>query len=237
MTGVMNGRELAVARGWADTRLTLRAWHRAPLPVLRGWIALSLAVALALLVAVWAIGSLLDPEYSPYVLPGVHRDATFGDAAAILGRNLLVLALHAMACLAGFIAKSSLPLEAQDYSGWIRWVHDRAGQAAIAFVGAATLFSLATQAYALGGRLSTLAWQFDTSPAGILLTVAPHAILELTALFLPLAAWLLAARREAWNELMAATFVTTAVALPALVVAAVVEVTVSPALIRALHFV
>jgi hypothetical protein len=205
--------------------------------VLRGWVAVSLAIAFALLFAVWTLASVMQPDFWPYVLPGVQREATFGDAAAIFGRNLLVLALHAMACLAGFIAKSSLPVEAQSYQGWVRWVHDRAGQAAITFVGAATLFSLATQAYALGGRLSTLAWQFDTSPAGVLLTVAPHAILELTALFLPLAAWLLAARREAWSELMAATFATTAVALPMLVVAAIIEVTVSPALIRALHFV
>lgn len=233
----MNGRELAVARGWADTRTTLRDWNAAPTRILRGWVAVSLAIALALLVSVWALGSLMRPDFWPYVLPGVDRPATFADGLAIFGRNLLVLALHAMACLAGFIAKSSLPLEAQDYKGWVRWVHDRAGEAAIAFVGAATLFSLATQAYALGGRLSTLAWQFDTSPLEILLTVAPHAIIELTALFLPLAAWLLAARRQAWNELMAATFATTAVALPALVLAAVIEVTVSPALIRALHFV
>ena len=53
----------------------------------------------------------------------------------------------------------------------------------------------------------------------MLLTVAPHALLELTALFLPLAAWLVAARAGAWNQLMAATFATTAIALPALALA------------------
>ena len=41
-----------------------------------------------------------------------------------------------------------------------------------------------------------------------------HAVPELCALFLPLAAWLLASRRRAWNELLAATFVTTAIAVP-----------------------
>ena len=48
----------------------------------------------------------------------------------------------------------------------------------------------------------------------------PHAIPELTALFLPLAAWLIASRRGEWNQLLAATFVTVAIAIPVLVVAA-----------------
>jgi hypothetical protein len=233
----VNGRELAVARGWADTRATLGAWQRSPLPILRRWVPLSLAVTLALLGAVWIVATISEPEGFALILPGVQRPATVGDAAAIVGRNLLVLALHALACLAGFIAKSSLPVEAEDYSGAWRWIHDRAGSAAIAFVGGATIFSLATQAYVLGGTLATLAPQFGTTPAMLLVTVAPHAVLELTALFLPLAAWMVAARAGAWHQLMAATFVTTALALPALVLAAVIEVGVTPRIIHVLHFV
>ena len=53
-----------------------------------------------------------------------------------------MLALHAMACVAGFMAGASLPLAAEGYSGWWRRVHDRAGKLAMAFVAAATLFSL-----------------------------------------------------------------------------------------------
>ncbi len=55
---------------------------------------------------------------------------------------------------------------------------------------------------------------------------------ELVALFLPLAAWMLASRREAWNELLAATAVTTAVAAPVLVLAATLEVFLWPELLR-----
>ena len=51
---------------------------------------------------------------------------------------------------------------------------------------------------------------------------------ELTALFLPLAAWVIASRRGDWHELMAATLVTVGVAVPVLVAAALVEVYVSP---------
>ena len=51
---------------------------------------------------------------------------------------------------------------------------------------------------------------------------------ELFALFLPLAAWTIASRRGAWNELLAATFVTVAIAIPIIVAAAAVEAWVSP---------
>jgi uncharacterized membrane protein SpoIIM required for sporulation len=57
---------------------------------------------------------------------------------------------------------------------------------------------------------------------------------ELFALFLPLAAWTLASRRGAWNELLAATVATTACAVPLLVGAAAVETWVTPALLAGL---
>ena len=62
----------------------------------------------------------------------------------------------------------------------------------------------------------------------------PHAIPELTALFLPLAAWLIASRRGEWNQLLAATFVTVALAIPILVVAAAIEVYVWPHILEAI---
>ena len=48
------------------------------------------------------------------------------------------------------------------------------------------------------------------------------------------AAWLIASRRGEWRELLAATLVTVAIALPVLVLSAVVETYVSPYLLRAL---
>jgi hypothetical protein len=65
-----------------------------------------------------------------------------------------------------------------------------------------------------------------------MLTLLPHALSELVALFLPLAAWMLASRREAWNELLAATVVTTLLAASVLVLAANVEIFVWPRLLR-----
>jgi len=104
----------------------------------------------------------------------------------------------------------------------------------MAFVGAATLFSLATQAHELGLGASTLAAQLGISPGLLLLGLLPHALPELVALFLPLAAWLVAVRSQLWHELLAATAVTVAIAVPVLVVTALVEAFVTPHLLRAL---
>ena len=65
------------------------------------------------------------------------------------------------------------------------------------------------------------------------MSLLPHALPELVALFLPLAAWIVASRRGAWDELLAATVVTVAIAIPILVLAAVWEVYGAPHVVRA----
>jgi hypothetical protein len=226
--------ELVVVQGLRDTRGVLARWNARPLAVIGPWLAGATAVCVLLLVAVVAVGLYSTPDPTPILLPGVTTDATLGTVGHVLWRNSLVLALHSMACVAGFIAGSSLPAEAQRYSGVWRWVHDKAGPLAIAFVVAATTFSLCTQAYVLGNGASTLAAQTGLSVPVLVLGILPHAIPELIGLFLPLAAWMLASRRGAWSELLAATFATTAFAIPLVVIAAFTEVYVSPHLIRAL---
>ncbi|MHB8233965.1 MAG: stage II sporulation protein M, partial [Solirubrobacteraceae bacterium] len=108
------------------------------------------------------------------------------------------------------------------------------GRFAIAFVATATAFSLSAQAYLLGHALGGLAAFLRVSPGVLLLGVLPHAIPELVALFLPLAAWIIASRRGEWEQLLAATVVTVAIALPILIVAAFIEVYVSPHLFTTL---
>jgi hypothetical protein len=222
----MKVEELAVVHGWDDTRAALRRWNRKPWGVLGGWAAGSLAITLLLLAATLYVAAVSLPDITRYTYPGLTRPATFADFGFILYRNGLVLALHAMACVAGFVA---------GYSGAHgRRSHIRAGRFAIAFVGCATLFSLSTQALSLGASAADLAFRLHTSPGRLLLALAPHAVLELFALFLPLAAWTLAARRGAWNELLAATFVTTALAVPLVVIAASLETWVTPRLLLGL---
>ena len=230
----MSFEQLAVVQGWADTRAALRRWQARPGSVLVPWALGSFAVALLLLGATWLVAALSVPDPTPLDFPGLFNPATLEDYAWVLFRNSLVLALHALACVAGFMAGSSLPTVAQQYTGVWRWVHDKAGPLAIGFVVAATLFSLFTQAYILGGGASTLSHQLDLSTGELMLGILPHAVPELFALFLPLAAWTMASRRRQWEDLLAATFVTVAIAVPILLVAAAIEVYVSPEVLRAL---
>jgi Stage II sporulation protein M len=230
----MNASAYAFAHGVRRTRTTLRAWQRTPGAVLGRWVAGSALAATGLLCAVWVVAS-LDHGYQQVL--ALEPPFAVGDGADVLNilrRNMLVLTLHAMACVAGFIAGSSLPLQAEHHHGVSRWVHEHGGRIAIGFVVAATAFSLCTQAYVLGHTLAGVSGFLGVAPGVLLLGVLPHAMLELVALFLPLAAWIIASRRGEWDQLLAATVVTVAVAVPMLVIAATIEVYVSPHLFTAL---
>jgi hypothetical protein len=222
------------SHGMRDTRETFAVWNDRPWHVLRAWLALSLAIALALLASVWFVAGLLTPDLTPLHLPGLTEPSDPGDLVPILFRNSLVLALHATACVAGFIAGASMPLAAAQRQGISRWIHVKAGELAILFVCAVTLFSLGTQALYLGFQGSTIAFQLRITRLELILSVLPHAIPELTALFLPLAAWLIASRRGEWNQLLAATLITVVLAVPTLILAATIEVYVWPQILHAL---
>jgi hypothetical protein len=194
----------------------------------------SLVAAVVLLIAIWAIASLSVGQGSatlgrpPFAVGGPR------DVLAILSKNLLVLALHAMACVAGFIAGSSLPLQAQLAGGWRGAVHDHGRRIALACVVGATTFSLCWQAYLVGTSAGRVAFRLGTSPLLLLLGLLPHALPELVALFLPLAAWVIASRRGEWEQLLAAAAVSVAVAVPVLVVTAMWEVYGAPHLLGAM---
>ena len=222
-----------LVRGLADTRATLSSWNERPGPIVGRWVAGALAISVLLLCAVWLVAVRSEPDFSNSFF-GVLGSPDLGHVLHVLMRNSLVLALHGFACVAGFIAGSSLPREAERYSGAWRWIHDKAGPLAIAFVAGATAFSLMTQAYVLGQGASSLAWRLDISPGLLLVGLLPHAVPELVALFLPLAAWMIASRRKDWHELLAATLITVVLAIPVLIAAAFIEVYVTPGLLRSL---
>jgi hypothetical protein len=224
--------DLVFLQGISATKQTLRKWNENPWKVIGVWAAWSLLVACGLLAAVFAVAHYSQPDPTGIRIPGFYRPAGVEDIGFILFRNSLVLALHAFACVAGFIALNSLPYSAAHKSGISRIVHEKAGPFAMLFVAGATLFSLATQAYFIGGVLSTAAAQVGISNLHLLVLLLPHALIELTALFLPLAAWLVASRRGDWDQLLAATLVTVGVAVPALLLSVSIEVYLFPELIR-----
>jgi hypothetical protein len=225
--------DLVFLQGVGRTKETLRRWNHQPWAVMRIWIFWSVVIAFALLGAVYLVARISTPDPSGTYVPGLVHGPTLEDIGMILFRNSLVLALHAFACVAGFIALNSLPYSAARRSGISKTIHEKAGPYAMLFVAGATLFSLSTQAYFLGATLSSAAAQFDLADFHLLLLLLPHAVPELTALFLPLAAWLIASRRGDWDQLLAATLVTVAVAIPTLLLSVSVEVFVFPHLIEA----
>jgi hypothetical protein len=229
----METSDLVLARGLRDTRATLSRWGREPLPVLGGWLLSSAAISLMLLAAVLVVASVVKPDLGFSYAPTPPDGPDGGRILAVMGRNSLVLALHAFACIAGFIAGSSLPLSAARKSGISRLVHEKARPIAFAWVVGVTSFSLITQAFALGLTGSTLAHNLEIAPGQLILTALPHALLELTAVFLPLAAWTIASRRSEWDQLLAATVVTVTMAIPMLLVSATWEVHVWPYLLQA----
>jgi len=230
----MDASAYAFTHGVRHTRETLRMWQRAPFRVLARWTAGAALAAGALLAAVWIVASLDNGFQQVIVLRPPFAVGGLDDVVQVLARNCLVLALHAMACVAGFIAGSSLPLQAEHHSGLSRIVHEQGGRLAMLFVCAATTFSLSAQAYVLGTSVAHVAGTLHASPGILLLGLLPHAIPELTALFLPLAAWIIASRRGQWDSLLAATLVTVTIAVPMLVMSALWEVYVAPHVIHAL---
>lgn len=225
----------AFVHGVRRTKQTLGDWQAHPWPALARWFTGSFGAAIALLGATWLIAGVVNASgvgvqthLPPFIV------GHLGDVAHIVWRNLLVLALHAMACVAGFIAGSSLPLQAEGRRGLSRLIHERGGRIAIGFVVMATTFSLTVQAIRLGTETAAVAGRLGTSPGVLLVVLLPHALIELTALFLPLAAWIIASRRGEWDQLLAATVVTVAIALPMLIVAALIEVYISPHVLQAL---
>ncbi|MBE2317146.1 stage II sporulation protein M [Solirubrobacter sp. CPCC 204708] len=218
----MKAEELALVQGWPHTRATLRRWNAAPWRLLLAWSLGSLLVTALLLAATWYVADTARLDATAYSYPGFTRPATVADFFIVLQRNFTVLALHALACVGGFMA------------GWVRpgermtRTQRHAAPLAVIFITAATLFSLLTQANALGHGAADLAASLGVEPHTLLLRLLPHALPELFAVFLPLAAWTVASRRGAWDELLAATIATTAIAVPLVLLAATIETWVTP---------
>lgn len=218
-----------------DVRDAFGRWRRRGLMRTVGaWALVSGAIAVGLIVVTGIVATLSSPG-DDYDLAGVSRPAELSDVRFVVTGNLLVLALHALACVAAYLARRSLPAEAARYGGFWRQLNSHIGAAAMWFVAAATAFSFVTQARFLGATAATIADHLHTTPAHLLAGLSLHAIPELTAVFLPLAAWMVTGvRQHRWNDLLAATFLSSVVAVPVVAMCGLAEVYVSPHVVRAI---
>lgn len=230
-----NANDLILRATMNETRETLARWRKRPLHTIGRWLLLSFAIAAAMLAAVLAVAHFSTGEPTNQ-LPRILSESRPSDLLHVFFRNSLVLALHGFVCLAGFMAMRALPEQTKYKRGVDRWVHEHAPRFAMLWVTSATIFSITTQIYILGHGVADLAMTLGISQATLLLTVLPHALLELTAVFLPLAAFLIASLHRDWHELLAATLVTVTAAVPMLVFAAWFEAYQWPALLRDVLF-
>jgi hypothetical protein len=194
--------------GPAWTRTLFGVWAERPLPVLAPWALGSLLIGLALLGGALLVAVLAGPSvaYTP-----VFADSSAGaaDVVRIAARNGVVLALQTLVCVAVYIA--TRPGERR--RGW-----------ALSAVVALSAYSLASQVWRLGHDLASAAHTLGLGPADLLARLSVHAVPELTALYLPLAACLSLVRRGRTDDLAAAAALATVVAVPLVVMCAYVEV-------------
>ena len=228
----MSANHLIFTQSMRETRMALLEWNQHPTKVLKQWLIVAVSVAVGLLIAVFIVGSIVRPT-GMTSLPTLTQTPELADAMRVFGRNVLVLALHGFICIAAFMAMRAIPQQVEARSGIDRWVHQNAARFAMVWIAAATIFSVSSQIYVLGQSVSILSLGYGISAAQLMATVLPHALIELTAMFLPLAAFFVASRTRQWNELLAATVVTVAVAVPMLVIAAMIEAYAWPILLRA----
>ena len=139
----MKTEQLALVSGWEDTRAALRGWRAPPGG---GDRAVAGGQPRRRRRCCWPPPGSWRCSACPTRRPGCSSASAASASGTTSASSSTATGscwrLHAMACVAGFIAGSSLPVVAEGYSGWWRRVHDRAGRLAIGFVACATLFSL-----------------------------------------------------------------------------------------------
>jgi hypothetical protein len=186
----------------------LAAWAERPLPVLGPWLAASLLIGLTLLAGALLVATFAGPS-GAYVPVFADDAAGAADVVRIAARNGVVLSLQSLVCVAVYI--STRPGERR--RGW-----------ALSVVALLSAYSLLSQVWRLGHDLASAAHTLGLAPAELLARLSVHAVPELTALYLPLAACLSLVRRGRTDDLAAAAVLTTAFAAPLVVLCAYVEV-------------
>ena len=201
---------MVVLAGRRWTRALFAVWAQRPLPVLAPWALGALALGAALLGAALVVALASGPSgvYTP-----VFADPSAGvsDVARIVLRNTTVLTLQVVVCTGVYLALRT-------------GAEPRARAYGLPVIVALWAYSFASQAWRLGHELASAAHTLGLSSAGLLARLCVHAVPELTAVFLPLAACVALVRRGRADDLAAATLLTAAVAFPLVVCAAIAEV-------------
>lgn len=220
-----------VPRGWAT-------WKE-----VRRWALISLGISILMLGGVTLAGYLLpaDPDAAATsrllvaALDQAHSPLAL--IAVIFIANFLVLCLHYCCCLIGaIVSRPFRPLPEPWASNPIaralhRPVPGWLAEFSLYYAAAVTLGSIALQSTELGFVLADISSLTGLPPWEWIVLMLPHALLELPAIFLPLGLFLLQARRRDLKPLQRRAHQAFAVGVLVLLIAAVVEVEITPHLV------
>jgi hypothetical protein len=206
----------------------------APKSDIRLWILLALGIGVTMLIGVTITASSLigNPNQASSILLDEHP--FFESVGVVFARNLLVLSIHLAACYVGaIIGRPHKPLTGRmaRFSFMHRELPAWAAKIALAYALVATIASVALQTTGLGFTLADISAAIDLKPWQLTLLVTPHALLELTGVFLPLALFLIQAKRGVLTPLSMYTRQAAYIALPMILLAAFIEVYITPHLI------
>ena len=218
--------------GWAD-------WRE-----VRRWAVVSLAVSLVMLAGTIAAGYVLpaDPDAAATtrLLSSVlgHTSSPLVVMGVVFTSNFLVLCLHYCCCLVGaIVSRPFRPLpEPWNRNPLARLLHRPIpgwlAEFSLSYAAAVTLGSIVLQSTQIGFVLADISAYTGRPPWEWILLMLPHALLELPAIFLPLGLFLLQARRRDLRPLQRRSHQALLLGVPVLVVAAVIEVELTPHLVR-----
>jgi hypothetical protein len=181
------------------------------------WVGATVVAAIALLAAILAAAHVVPVPSDPVETGPPFGDGNFGDVLLFIARNVLVAGL--VAVLGGVLIGAR---------------RERELVARRRVVAAAATILFATQVYQQGHALAWIGSYLGVPVSTLLLAMLPHAVIELTALLLPITAAVFIVRDPRRLERgMPTPGAALVVALPLIVVAAVIETYLSPRVYRA----
>jgi len=212
-----------------DTASSLRELSAQP-KLLARWTATSAVIALAMLAAIGLVGAHATVK-DPFIPVFADTQAGFSDVLWLVANNAMVVLLHCLVCLACYLVKRSLPARPLAPGRVAVMVWKAEVKLALPIVGALAAGSVFWQILIVGQGLADAAAGVGLTSWQLLVRLSIHGIVEMTAMFLPLAACLYLTRRRRFEQLIAAAVITGLVALDLLIVAACWEVWGAPQLL------
>ena len=219
----------------------LRSWFHDGCRVAKPWATLSLLISIGMFFSIYYVAVYLQQHsfINESYVPLFTTKGDFSAALSLMKANMMVLAIHFLACIAAWIVnvrfdyylerKISAKEVGEKINEGLDFVSSRQslrkflGRITMAGVTALVIFSIVRQTIYIAGNIVSASDTLGLSILTLLSRAALHGLFELTAIFLPLAALILIGQKQQWEQLPAAAFLSIILAVPMLALAAIIE--------------